>query len=136
MTTYARGFTRSAGSVGKARDFVAAAVGVGERAEDIRVCVSELATNALLHGTPRGREFRVHVAVDVGAVRIEVHDASDALPRLLTPAETDDRGRGLQLVDALADDWGTSDRQGIGKVVWTMFKIPCGTPSSADTDTE
>lgn len=126
MTTYARGFLRSAGSVGKARDFVASAVGVGERAEDIRVCVSELATNALLHGTPRGREFRVRVAVDEGAVRIEVHDAGDALPRLLTPAETDDRGRGLQLVDALADDWGVSDRPGIGKVVWAVFKAPSG----------
>ncbi|AUH42040.1 ATP-binding protein [Streptomyces sp. CMB-StM0423] len=136
MTAYARGFIRSAGSIGKARDFVAGIVGTADRADDIRLCVSELATNALLHGTPRGRQFRVHVAVGEGVVRIEVHDASDALPRLLTPAETDDRGRGLQLVDALADDWGTSGRLGIGKVVWTVFKIPCGTLSSADTDTE
>ncbi|WP_253911297.1 ATP-binding protein [Streptomyces sp. CNQ-509] len=94
--------------------------------DDIRLCVSGLAINALLHGTPRGHGFRMHVAVDDGVVRIEVHDASDARPRLLTPAETDDHGRGLQLVDALADDWDISGRLGIGKVVWAVFKTPSG----------
>lgn len=122
MTTYARGFPRSVRSVGKARDFVAALVGAGDRADDIRVCVSELATNALLHGTPRGREFRVHVTVEDGSVRVEVHDASGTRPHLCTPDETADRGRGLHLVDALADDWGTSDRTGVGKSVWVVFK--------------
>ncbi len=122
--THTRGFIRSARSVGKARDFVASLVGPADRAEDIRVCVSELATNALLHGTPRGREFRVHVTVEDDAVRVEVHDAGQAPPRLCTPADTDDHGRGLQLVDALADAWGTSDRTGVGKVVWAVFKSP------------
>ncbi|WP_181785949.1 ATP-binding protein [Streptomyces phytophilus] len=124
MTTYARQFVRSPRSVGQARDFVAARVGAAvgpDRADDIRVCVSELVTNALVHGTPRGRQLRVHVAVDDGAVRIEVHDASGASPYLRHPAPTDDHGRGLQLVDALADEWGTRDRDGLGKLVWASF---------------
>ncbi|MHA4816530.1 ATP-binding protein [Streptomyces aculeolatus] len=122
MTTHARGFPRSDRSVGKARDFVAALVGTDDRADDIRLCVSELATNALVHGTPRGREFRVYVTVEDGSVRVEVHDASGTRPYLCAPDDTADRGRGLRLVDALADDWGTSDRTGVGKVVWVVFK--------------
>ncbi|WBB63716.1 ATP-binding protein [Streptomyces sp. WMMC500] len=139
MTTYARGFTRSAVSVGKARDFVAALVGTADRADDIRLCVSELATNALVHATPRGREFRVHVTVEDGAVRIEVHDAIDAPPHLCILADTDDHGHGLRLVDALADDWGTSDRNGIGKLVWAQFKLPTAAspnPASLQLHTE
>ncbi|WP_181787285.1 ATP-binding protein [Streptomyces phytophilus] len=122
MTTHACGFPRSVRSVGKARDFVASLVGTDDRADDIRHCVSELATNALLHGTPRGREFRVYVTVEDGSVRVEVHDAGETRPHLCAPDETADRGRGLRLVDVLADDWGTSDRTGVGKVVWVVFK--------------
>lgn len=125
MTTYARQFVRGARSVGRARDFVTARVSAAvpaDRADDIRLCVSELATNALLHGTPRGRQFRVHVTIEDDAVRIEVHDASDAPPHLRDPADTDDYGRGLHLVEALADEWGFSDRTGPGKAVWALFK--------------
>lgn len=126
MTTHARGFPRSARSVGKARDFVAALVGADDRADDIRLCVSELATNALVHGTPRGREFRVYVTVEDNSVRVEVHDASPKRPHLCAPDDTADRGRGLRLVDALADDWGTSGRTGVGKAVWVVFKGALG----------
>jgi anti-sigma regulatory factor (Ser/Thr protein kinase) len=131
MTTYARQFSRSALSVGKARDFVAALAGIADRADDIRLCVSELATNALVYGTPRGREFRVHVTVEDDAVRVEVHDASAAPPHLRHPDAMDDYGRGLHLVDALADDWGTADRTGPGKVIWALFKLPCTAPPEA-----
>lgn len=125
MTVHTRQFVRSARSISRARDFVADRVGdavCADRADDIRLCVSELATNALLHGTPRGRQFRVHVTIEDDAVRIEVHDASDAPPYVRDPADTDDYGRGLQLVAALADEWGTSDRTGPGKAVWASFK--------------
>lgn len=90
-----------------------------DRADDIRLCVSEL---AWCTAPPRGREFRVYVTVEDGSVRVEVHDASGTRPYLCAPDDTADRGRGLRLVDALADDWGTSDRTGVGKVVWVVFK--------------
>lgn len=121
-TTHARTFARSAASVGKARDFVTTVVGVCDRTDDIRVCVSELATNALQH-TPAGRRFLVRIIFSEGVVRIEVHDASGATPCLRTPADTDERGRGLMLVSALADDWGVADRSGPGKFVWAAFKV-------------
>lgn len=64
----------------------------------------------------------MYVTVEDGSVRVEVHDASETRPHLCVPDDTADRGRGLRLVDALADDWGTSDRTGVGKVVWVVFK--------------
>ena len=43
-------------------------------ADDIRLCVSELVTNALRH-TPPGREFLVYVLPGRDVLRVEVHDA-------------------------------------------------------------
>lgn len=131
MTTYARDFARSALSVRKARDFVTTVVGRDNRADDIRVCVSELAMNAVQH-TPPGRHFLVRIIFNEGVVRIEVHDAGDGTPRLCTPADTDDRGRGLMLVSAFADDWGASDRSGPGKAVWAEFKVSCPVPAGVN----
>ncbi|WP_407563815.1 ATP-binding protein [Streptomyces sp. 184] len=122
-------FARSAASVGKARDFATTVVGRGDRTDDIRVCVSELATNAVQH-TPAGRRFLVRIICNEGVVRIEVHDASGGTPRQCAPADTDDRGRGLLLVSAFADDWGVSDRSGPGKLVWAEFKIQAAAEAS------
>ncbi|GAA1500285.1 ATP-binding protein [Streptomyces synnematoformans] len=111
--------------MGRARRFVADHLDgcAPEQADDIRVCVSELVTNALQH-TPAGRRFLVRIIRMDTAVRIEVHDASTATPHLCTPSDTDDRGRGLLLVSALADDWGYPTGTGPGKVVWAAFKVP------------
>ncbi|AKH86628.1 6-phosphofructokinase [Streptomyces sp. CNQ-509] len=117
-------FPRSAAAVGRARSLVAGHIDgcTSEQADDIRVCVSELATNALQH-TPVGRRFLVRIICTDSVVRIEVHDASIATPHVCTPLDTDDRGRGLMLVSTLADDWGVSDRTGPGKVVWAEFQL-------------
>ncbi|WP_407566276.1 ATP-binding protein [Streptomyces sp. 184] len=131
---YKRQFARRAQAVARARDFVVDLLAPGTDAglaDDIRVCVSELATNALRH-TPPGRDFLVRVLPRDGALRIEVHDAGSGTPHLCTPAKTDDRGRGLRLVDALADDWGVSGRSGPGKAVWAEFKVVH--PAAADED--
>lgn len=127
MTPESRMFARSARSVGEARDFVVSRVCAGDRTDDIRACVSELATNALRH-TPVGRLFLVRVSAQDHLVHVEVHDAGDGEPRVCAPADTDDHGRGLLLVAALADDWGTSERNGPGKAVWATFKLPGTTP--------
>jgi anti-sigma regulatory factor (Ser/Thr protein kinase) len=119
-----RMFPRSAAAVGRAPSFVAGCIGgcTPEQADDIRVCVSELVTNALQH-TPVGRRLLVRIIRTDSVVRVEVHDASIDTPHVCTPADTDDRGRGLMLVSTLADDWGVSDRTGPGKVVWADFKV-------------
>lgn len=118
-------FVRRATSVARARSFVAnllAAITDDGLAADIRLCVSELATNATRYG-PRGRDFLVRVVTHDNAVRIEVHDAGDSAPRVCAPTRDDDHGRGLLVVAALADDWGVSGRTGPGKVVWAEFKV-------------
>ncbi len=120
-----RQFARGAASVARARDF-AASVLTGTpgavRAADVRLCASELAANAVRHG-PAGRDFLVRVLTRGGTVRLEVHDAGESAPCARTPADTDEHGRGLLVVAALADDWGVSDRSGPGKVVWASFSI-------------
>lgn len=121
-------------SVRLAREFAAATLGVWkatDRADDVKLCVSELASNALAHGTRRGHGFLVRLAADDEFVRVEVHDSrdrkDDSRPRRCHPSGTDVRGRGLLILDALADDWGVDDREPFGKVVWALFKAqPAG----------
>ncbi|MBV7698374.1 ATP-binding protein [Streptomyces sp. TRM70350] len=95
----------------------------------IRLCVSELATNALLHGVPPGREYCVTLSLDDAVIFLAVRDSGD---RSLPPwelasrnAEGDDcSGRGLLLVRALADDIGATGHV-VGKTVWAIFKVAC-----------
>jgi anti-sigma regulatory factor (Ser/Thr protein kinase) len=82
--------------------------------------VSELATNALRHGAG---DLGVDVLVERGRVRIEVADASPALPRPRRPGPEDPGGRGMLVVDALAQAWGVEpggEARG-GKVVWVTL---------------
>ncbi|GLW14944.1 hypothetical protein Stsp01_16870 [Streptomyces sp. NBRC 13847] len=121
-----RRFNRAVKSVGKARAFVRAALPVDQfrhRIDDITLCVSELVTNAVRHGSPAGHLILVRVVVNEMLLRIEVHDAGENRPQLLSPTGDDQSGRGLFLVDAFADDWGITPRDGLGKVVWVTFKV-------------
>ncbi|MFD9223633.1 ATP-binding protein [Streptomyces sp. NPDC060064] len=119
-------FPRSRISIGAARAFVVGTVtewGVADRQDDIRLCVSELATNALLHAVPPGREFSVKLSTDDGLLRIEVRDSGDGLPEVRYLSVDESRGRGLRLVNELADDYGVVEHA-VGKTVWLAFKIP------------
>ncbi|MFE4366653.1 ATP-binding protein [Streptomyces sp. NPDC056835] len=117
-------------SVGQARSFTSEALadwGLPDRAEDIRLCVSELATNALVHGTAPGHGFLVKLNADEDVVCLEVHDSRRQHPEARQAAGTDTSGRGLILVNALADGWGVEDRAPAGKIVWSCFKATGGT---------
>lgn len=117
-------------SVTEARAFTTEALttwGLLGRGDDIRLCVSELATNAVLHGTDPGRGFLVRLDADDEVVRLEVHDSRRQHPHPRHPGDTDTTGRGLLLVTALADGWGVEDRTPFGKIVWSCFKAPGGT---------
>ncbi|WP_110944826.1 ATP-binding protein [Streptomyces niger] len=123
-----RCYARARRSVPEARAFAARAFadwGLGPRTDDAVLCVSELATNAVRHGVPPGRAFRLRLyqyGDDSGTVRIEVHDSGPGWPRTRSSphgADAED-GRGLLLVAALADKWGVDERNP-GKVVWVTL---------------
>ncbi|WP_443046784.1 ATP-binding protein [Streptomyces sp. NBC_00247] len=126
-------FWRHRRSVTAVREFVrrvAQEWGFGERVDDVVLCASELATNAVLHGVPAGRGYLVRIeSIDAEAgLRIEFHDSGDG-PESVRASErawpeesesADESGRGLIIVNALADRWGAVVRQP-GKIVWCEF---------------
>jgi serine/threonine-protein kinase RsbW len=94
-----------------------------ERSDDVLLCVSELTTNALLHGVPPHRCFRLDLALLAGGVRrVEVHDSGPGEIRIPDTTPESEHGRGLLLVAALADDWGVRERDP-GKIVWCDFAV-------------
>ncbi|MGA4839022.1 ATP-binding protein [Streptomyces sp. G45] len=122
MPLQERFYRREQQAIPAARAFTRASLAaweISDRVDDITLCVSELATNALVHGVPPGRGFRLRLFRDGGGVRVEVHDSGDGWPRL-TEGGADESGRGLLLVAALADKWGVAERSP-GKVVWAEF---------------
>ncbi|MFH9295430.1 ATP-binding protein [Streptomyces sp. NPDC017520] len=92
-------------------------------AGDTALVVSELATNALLHGAIRGRLFRVHLSLTAHVLRIAVSDPrGERLPSLRRPDADDCYGRGLLVVAQLADDWGVEPRT-VGKTVFAELAV-------------
>ncbi|MFC8001760.1 ATP-binding protein [Streptomyces olivaceus] len=83
--------------------------------------VAELATNAVTHGRVSGRDFRLSLCVVGDTLRIEITDTrGDRLPcpqHSATDAESES-GRGLLLVEALADRWGVVPGPPPRKTVW------------------
>ncbi|MEU0009955.1 ATP-binding protein [Streptomyces halstedii] len=120
-----RFFKATPKSIQQAREFATVTLagwGCGERIDDVRLCISELATNALVHGTVSDHGFLVRLDAEDDVVRLEVHDSRREQPKSREAADTDLSGRGLVLVAALADDWGVQDRAPLGKIVWSSFK--------------
>jgi anti-sigma regulatory factor (Ser/Thr protein kinase) len=122
-----RFYRRERRSVPAARAFARETLvdwGVRGRADDVVLCVSELATNALLHGVPPGRGFLLRLLPCGDGVRVEVHDSGGGVPAVpLDPEGADEGGRGLLLVSELADKWGVAEREP-GKVVWFECAVP------------
>ncbi|MDG5801603.1 SpoIIE family protein phosphatase [Streptomyces ossamyceticus] len=97
--------------------------------------VSEMLTNVLVH-TDADALLVVEMTGDSGKrrMRIEVTDASDDLPHKRRPGELASSGRGLVLMDVLADAWGV-DPRGDGKSIW--FELhepsePAGPPGESE----
>ena len=88
-------------------------------AETLILLVSELVTNAVVHTgcTAVLRLFLPGAAADSAPVRLEVADASTRAPVPRCADGDATGGRGLALVDGLADRWGWS-AEGAGKSIW------------------
>lgn len=86
--------------------------------EDVaQICVSELVANVINHVGP-GTPVTLAVSTDGAHLRIELSDPdARALPTLVAPMSDAESGRGLMIVDAVADRWGVISRAD-SKVVW------------------
>ncbi|MFD8969987.1 ATP-binding protein [Streptomyces sp. NPDC059568] len=98
--------------------------------ETAELVVAELASNAALHGSAPGRDFRLTLTLTTAdTLRIEVTDTRPGhVPTVRTGAPPDtERGRGLLLIDALADRWGITPGPGACKTVWAeLVTGACG----------
>ena len=96
----------------------------GLSVDPARQIVAELGANAVTHGRVPGRDFRVTVYVIGTTLRIEVTDTCEDLPpRLQHPSEDAESGRGLALVEALADRWGWGPGLRPHKTVWAEVTV-------------
>ncbi|OKK23913.1 protein phosphatase [Streptomyces sp. CB02488] len=113
-------------ALSSARHMIRAAVrawGAKDRADEVELAADELTTNALMH-TDGGAIVTIRVLTGAERrLRVDVEDRSSALPRRRDAGESGVSGRGLMLVDQLADAWGVESR-GTGKCVWCEFGIP------------
>ena len=106
--------------VGRARRWARsrlAGSGIGDDeplAETLILLISELVTNAVVH---TGCPAVLRMLFKGPGVRVEVADASDRAPFRRKAAGDDTNGRGLELVDGLADRWGWQP-EGAGKRIW------------------
>ncbi len=90
--------------------------------DTMNLLVTELVTNAVVHG---GTQADLKLLFDSGRLRVEVRDGNSATPKVKNYSTTATTGRGMQIVDALADRWGTKN-EGPGKVVWLECKVQEG----------
>ncbi|GHJ95156.1 hypothetical protein SNE510_46750 [Streptomyces sp. NE5-10] len=118
-------------SVGRARELARtqlSAWGLDALVDTVELLVSELVTNALRYGEG---EIRLRLLRDRTLV-CEVWDAGLVQPRRRRAKDTDEGGRGLQLVGLLSASWG-SRRTPRGKTVWFELALPDGGPTAEPT---
>jgi anti-sigma regulatory factor (Ser/Thr protein kinase) len=130
--------------VGRARRWVRAQLGRGQpchncpddsQTDTLVLLVSELVTNAVVH-TGRPAVLRLTAGRRPAAtvpVRLEVVDNSNRPPLPRRAAGEDTGGRGLELVELLADRWGWQP-EGEGKRVWCEVDLDCPPPGPAGRD--
>lgn len=110
-------------SVSSARRFVRSRLAEWEVAgpwDDVLLVVSELAANAVTHGES---SYRLRLAVTEWMLRVEVEDNGGGTPEPRQLTETEEHGRGLHLVGALAVSWGMEALDGRGKRVWAELPV-------------
>ncbi|MBK3527051.1 MULTISPECIES: ATP-binding protein [Streptomyces] len=95
-----------------------------ELAERATLSANELVTNAVSHCRVSDARVKVALVLCRCELVLEVSDPDrDRLPLPRCPGLEEEGGRGLALVEALTDSWGT--RQGpYTKTVWARFTLP------------
>jgi Anti-sigma regulatory factor (Ser/Thr protein kinase) len=96
-----------------------------DRLDEIEVMVSELVTNAIIHARTA---FTLRITTTAHEVRVEVSDQTPGTVHARRAGPDELHGRGLQIVQTLADRWGVHDTgPHPGKSVW--FSIDTGRPA-------
>jgi GAF domain-containing protein/anti-sigma regulatory factor (Ser/Thr protein kinase) len=120
---------RDLSGVRQARTFVhdrLSCWGLADMSDDLELIASEIVTNALVHA---GSDVDVRLRMYEDRIRLEVRDSASDPPVPIPYSLSEEgcsraeHGRGLFLVDALADTWNTSPN-GFGKTVWLEMDIP------------
>ena len=118
--TYERTFMPVFTSAREARQFACDAarhLGSSDDVDRVELLVGELAVNAVLHART---QYSLHVSAPrTGIIRVEMCDGNVDLPRRKAATGEDVlmHGRGLMLIDAVADRWGIVSRDD-GKCIW------------------
>ena len=118
-----RRFRGDATSAAAARRFAAdilTAWGQELLCEDACLLLGELITNAVQHTLG---DVEVRLTLDQ-RLRVEVHDSSTRRPEKRPVDSDSEMGRGLYIVEQLADAWGSMPLAGTGKAVWFELELP------------
>ena len=103
------------------REFLARADVPESVSATAELCLSELVTNAIVHA---GTRCELRATLDT-ALTVAVRDSGGTAPDAAPDDDPDPlrvHGRGLLLVEALADRWG-SERDAIGTTVWFALEL-------------
>jgi anti-sigma regulatory factor (Ser/Thr protein kinase) len=99
-------------------------------ADDVVLVTSELLVNAVVYGRP---PIRLALWATGEGLCVRVTDRGPENPRRLGGGLDAVHGRGLTIVEALADRWGiVATPDGAGKTVWAMWRWPSRRRDSAD----
>jgi anti-sigma regulatory factor (Ser/Thr protein kinase) len=125
--TFWRTVLAAEASVGLLRGYAESALtkwDLTARIDDVRVVVSELATNAVRAraGSQRRITLRISLVPDQGVILVELTDLFPGRPELRDAADCDESGRGLFIVQALAESCGYRDEPDGGKTVWATLR--------------
>ncbi len=123
LTVWAARFPNQPDSVTEARQFAAHHLSgsvTAQALEDVVLAISELATNAIKHAHS---SFVLSLDLTEEMLRVEVTDA-DSRPVVVPSAVAlADTGRGLRIVQALADQWGIDASSPGSKRVWFTVRL-------------
>jgi DNA-binding NarL/FixJ family response regulator len=91
--------------------------------DDALLVASELAANAITHADSA---CRITLSLGSSTLRIDVTDTGAGTPEPQPPSATEEHGRGLHLISAMATAWGLEVLPGEGKVVWAELARASG----------
>jgi anti-sigma regulatory factor (Ser/Thr protein kinase) len=92
-----------------------------ELGQDAALVLSELITNAVVHGAG---SVRVEFRIDAEHLTLAVRDGSAVLPDRREAGPLDGNGRGLEIIEALAVRWGVDVLDDGGKRVFVELALP------------